>query len=108
MRSSSSAKPIISASMPRSRLKAPTIGIEPPQLPVHILGGLPVGYAIQDFNYRYADLSIQVSSIVEDKIYYHKNVPDEKLAVAWVQRNDAEGYIVLGDPAVRLRAGELV
>ena len=72
-----------------------------------ILGGLPVGYAIQDFNYRYADLSIQVSSIVEDKIYYHKNVPDEKLAVAWVQRNDAEGYIVLGDPAVHLRAGEL-
>ncbi len=48
-----------------------------------------------------------MSSIVEDKIYYHKNVPDEKLAVAWVQRNDAEGYIVLGDPAVHLRAGEL-
>jgi len=67
-----------------------------------------VGYAIQDFNYRYADLSIQVSSIVEDKIYYHKNVPDEKLAVAWVQRNDAEGYIVLGDPAVRLRSDELI
>ena len=67
-----------------------------------------MGYAIQDFNYRYADLSIQVSSIVEDKIYYHKNVPDEKLAVAWVQRNDAEGYIVLGDPAVRLRSSELI
>lgn len=73
-----------------------------------ILGGKPVGHALQDFNYRYADLSIQVSSIVEDKIYYHKNVPDDKLAVAWVQRNDAEGYIILGDPSVRLRAAELI
>ncbi|GAP15882.1 hypothetical protein LARV_03676 [Longilinea arvoryzae] len=72
-----------------------------------ILSGKPVGYAIQDFNFRYADLSIQVSSFVEEKLYYHKNVPDDKLAVAWVQRNDAEGYVVLGDPAVRLRSSEI-
>src|ERR1700730_13233559 len=31
MRSSSRPNPIINASIPRSRLKAPTIGIEPPQ-----------------------------------------------------------------------------
>lgn len=73
-----------------------------------ILNGNPVGHAIQDFNFRYADLSIQVSSFIEEKLYYRKNVPDDKIAVAWVQRNDAEGYVVLGDPAVRLRADELV
>lgn len=73
-----------------------------------ILHGLPVGYALQDFNFRYADLSIQVSHYIEQKVYFNQDVPDEKIAVAWTQRNDAEGYIVLGDPAVRLRAADLV
>jgi hypothetical protein len=34
-------------------------------------------------------------------------VPDSVLASRWVERNDAEGYVVVGDPAVSLRANEL-
>lgn len=73
----------------------------------NILSGKPVGHAIQDFNMRYAALSIQISSLIEERLSYHKNVPDDQIAYVWLQRNDAEGYIVLGDPAVRLRADEL-
>ena len=30
-------------------------------------------------------------------------VPDQQLASAWVERNDAEDYLIIGDPAVSLR-----
>jgi hypothetical protein len=34
-------------------------------------------------------------------------VDGEALVRAWVERNDAEGYLLLGDPAVAIRAGDL-
>ena len=30
-----------------------------------------------------------------------------ELASAWIERNDAEGYLVLGDPAVALRVNDM-
>jgi hypothetical protein len=31
-------------------------------------------------------------------------LPDRDLVTAWIQRNDAQNYVLLGDPAVRIRA----
>lgn len=71
-----------------------------------ILVGQPVGYALKDFNERYAALSTSLSSQLE-QVSFGAQVPDFELAAAWVERNDAEGYVVIGDPAVRLRPGDL-
>jgi hypothetical protein len=71
-----------------------------------ILIGQPVGYAMKDFFERYAALSTSLNSTLEE-IGFGATVADEDLASLWVERNDAEGYLVLGDPAVHLRAGEL-
>lgn len=67
-----------------------------------ILSGSPVGHAMSDFNEKYAALSTSLSSTLRD-IGFGLNVPDSKLAELWTERNDAQNYVVLGDPAVRLR-----
>ncbi len=72
-----------------------------------ILGGLPVGYAIKDFNERYSNLSNALAAMLEDKSYGAR-VADTELVTAWIERNDSEGYVILGDPAVRLRVNDLV
>jgi hypothetical protein len=38
-----------------------------------------------------------------ERARYDRGVRPGELANAWVQRNDAEGYLILGDPAARLR-----
>ncbi len=67
-----------------------------------ILLGQPVGYAMKDFNERYATLSTSLANLLE-QVSFGAQVPDLDLVTAWTERNDAEGYVVLGDPAVRLR-----
>lgn len=67
-----------------------------------ILVGQPVGYAVKDFNERYAALSTNLSALLEE-IGFGADVPDDKLASAWIERNDAQNYMIVGDPAVRLR-----
>ena len=67
-----------------------------------ILKGEPVGLAMKDFYERYASLSVSLSSMLEE-LSFGASIPNDDLASAWVARNDAEGYLILGDPAVRLR-----
>lgn len=67
-----------------------------------ILKGEPVGLAMKDFYERYASLSVSLSSMLEE-ISFGATVADAELTAAWIARNDAEGYLILGDPAVRLR-----
>jgi hypothetical protein len=71
-----------------------------------ILTGQPVGFAMKDFRERYASLSTTLSSLLEEQSYGGV-VPDRELVSAWVERNDAEGYVVLGDPAARLRVADM-
>jgi hypothetical protein len=71
-----------------------------------ILIGQPVGYAMKDFNERYAALATSLSSMLEE-VSFGAQVSDFELVASWAERNDAEGYIVLGDPAVQLRVNDL-
>lgn len=72
-----------------------------------ILIGQPVGYAMKDFNERYAALSTSLSNLLEGLEWDPTAVSDAELAANWIERNDAEGYVVIGDPAARLRVDDL-
>ena len=64
----------------------------------------PIGAALDVFNARYATLSAFVNNDVQDAKY--GGTPDPvNLAYLWTAANDARGYVVLGDPAVRLPDG---
>jgi hypothetical protein len=66
-----------------------------------LLKGHPVGSALEDFNVRYAELSTYLKDMLEDAKYGKQLDPNE-LAGLWTANHDARGYIILGDPAVRL------
>jgi hypothetical protein len=72
-----------------------------------LLAGFPVGAAVEYFNDTYAALS----TFLTDEIHYLRQgkVPDPasvgQLAGLWTANNDARGYVIVGDPAVRLAAG---
>jgi hypothetical protein len=68
-----------------------------------ILIGKPLGLAVQEFNDLAATLSDTLSGLL-GKAYQGVPVDDVALAYTWMQRNDAAGFVLLGDPAVRLRS----
>jgi hypothetical protein len=67
-----------------------------------MMRGVPVGAAMEGFNQLYAehaaDLSAMLRAIEQDG--EEPNPPE--LAREWVATADARGYVILGDPAVRL------
>ena len=71
-----------------------------------LLKGQPVGLAMEYFNGRYAAVSTELNALLEPA---PGQAPDAyKLAELWTASNDARGYVVLGDPAVRLPAAAQV
>jgi hypothetical protein len=74
-----------------------------------LLKGYPIGSALEYFNARYAELSTMLSDELESIGFGRRYDPFE-LVNLWTANNDARGYAILGDPAVRLpvaRPGEI-
>ncbi|CAM2067437.1 Peptidase-C25 domain-containing protein [Sulfidibacter corallicola] len=66
-----------------------------------LIAGSPIGSAMEAFNERYAELAVELAAELDD-IDHGKRVAERELARLWAAHNDARGYVVLGDPAVRL------
>jgi hypothetical protein len=64
-----------------------------------LLDGHPLGSAMEYFNIRYAALSTELTALMDAPM----DPNPYELAEKWTANNDARGYVVLGDPAVRLR-----
>ncbi|HTM33678.1 MAG TPA: hypothetical protein VL263_20340 [Vicinamibacterales bacterium] len=67
-----------------------------------LLAGERIGQATDDFNRRWSVLSSELQMLVEEQ-QVTGAVPAPNLANRWVARDDARNYLILGDPAVRLR-----
>jgi hypothetical protein len=67
-----------------------------------LLRGKPVGFAVNAFSQKHADLSVELLDLIED--YERDDLPPDpaSLSSLWISRNDAQNYVVIGDPAVRL------
>ncbi len=70
-----------------------------------IMDGDPVGHAVKDqFGGQFAALSAQLLNTFAPGATPLKDVD---LVTYWLERNDAQNYVTLGDPAVRLRLDKL-
>jgi hypothetical protein len=65
-----------------------------------LLRGERLGQATDQFNIRWAALSTELADAIAERNFDPGLV---KLANRWVARDDARNYVILGDPAVRLR-----
>jgi hypothetical protein len=66
-----------------------------------LFAGYPIGAALEAFALRYAEILALLDSLRED-IDYGAPADPQQLSSLWTARNDARGYVLLGDPAVRL------
>lgn len=67
-----------------------------------LLSGKPVGVAMEAFAERYAELSADLDQELQLIRTGMRKEDENYLANVWTACNDAQSYIVLGDPAVRL------
>jgi hypothetical protein len=68
-----------------------------------ILRGHPVGLATGDFSVRHATLAAWLAQTIGGR----EAPTDRELASAWLEHNDAQSYVLIGDPAVRLSKAAL-
>lgn len=73
-----------------------------------ILSGCPLGHAVSEkFGQRYAALCTLLSNALSPTVSDSSRLSDRDLVTYWLERNDAQNYVVLGDPAVRIRPDAL-
>lgn len=71
----------------------------------HLMDGKPIGVAMDDMNVRYAQIASQLSNNLQELKFDPQAVSPYQVAFEWAAANDARGYAVLGDPAVRAAVG---
>jgi hypothetical protein len=71
-----------------------------------LLNGQRIGQATDMFNLRWAAISTDLSEMQAD-VAKGVEVSLRKLGNLWVSRDDARNFVVLGDPAVRLRVEDM-
>jgi hypothetical protein len=67
-----------------------------------LLDGVRLGHAMEAMNSRYAELSTELTSRIDEFRKSGKLIKDSDLVGLWTANNDARSYVVLGDPAVRV------
>jgi hypothetical protein len=73
-----------------------------------IMTGAPVGHAmVSQFGQRYAALSAALLNAVAPTLPASARPTDQALVTFWIERNDAQNYVMLGDPAARVRIDKL-
>lgn len=70
---------------------------------VRLIQGRRVADALDVFDQRWTVLSAGLLTLLQNRDAMPNSVPASVLANRWVARDDARNYIVLGDPAARLR-----
>ena len=74
----------------------------------YILTGSPIGHALtMDFGQKFATLSTELLSALSPSAPPENQLSDHDLVVNWIERNDAQNYVLLGDPLARIRAEAL-
>ncbi|HBL31554.1 MAG TPA: hypothetical protein DD490_32430 [Acidobacteria bacterium] len=66
-----------------------------------LLDGWPVGGAMEYFNQRYAELATRLTTEL-NRTLTGATVDAREVTRLWTAHNDARGYVVAGDPAVRV------
>jgi hypothetical protein len=72
---------------------------------IRLMRGQPIGWALEFFNQRYAELATNLSQL-QTMIIRGRKPDNFELSRIWTANNDARSYVVLGDPAVRLAVGD--
>ena len=72
---------------------------------LQLMAGYPVGAAMEYFNQRYTTLMAELIELMERS--QTGGTDQSELANMWTATNDARNYIIIGDPAVRLRTGQV-
>jgi hypothetical protein len=69
-----------------------------------LMDGAPVGYAFEYFNERYAEFTTDLTEKIQQEDW--NPVDPLEMATSWTATNDAKNYVVMGDPAVRVRVAD--
>jgi hypothetical protein len=73
-----------------------------------LLVGSPVGFAMEAFNLKWAELSTMLSTAIKNDGENPNRPADHAgLRSTWEEMNDARNFCVIGDPAVRLVTGDV-
>ena len=70
---------------------------------IRLLQGRRVGDALDVFDQRWSVLSAGLLTLTQNRDAMPSSVPASVLANRWVARDDARNYVVIGDPAARLK-----